>query len=482
MEYQGQVLSAEERREIHEKAITILETVGIRYPDGEVLDLLESLGARVDREGQLAFLSRNMVESALAGAPRSFVLGARNPEYDLPMPAPHPVLNLDGTGVYAVDAVTGQRRYGNLDDIEKAAKVFESIPLGRVLWPPIVASDAPGARRNLLGTAASFLHCSKHVQDEVKHPSEIPPLLELLGAVLGDRSRIAERNIYSVTYCTVAPLMHDRDMMLANMELARLGIPILVYPMPACGTTGPASLYGNVALGVAEALSAIVLFQAARPGSPQIFGTAQGVINRRSGLFLEGAPETILQGVAMAEMARHYGLPSTIAGCLTDAKMPGMQAVMEKMLTTLPLFMAGADVIQGIGLLESSMTLSLEQMIIDGEIGALCLRMREGIEVSAARDALADIAAVGPGGHFLKQPSTRAGFRSREYSNPELLDRGTYDEWLALGSPDLLETASRKVAEILAAPDPHPLPPDREAAVRKLMARWMEEGGGGMPE
>ena len=184
MEYQGQVLSADERREVHEKAMSILETVGIRYPDEEVLDLLEGLGARVDRTGQLAFLSRDMVAQALETAPRSFVLGARNPAYDLPLPALHPVLNLDGTGVYAMDAATGQRRYGNLDDIEKAAKVFESIPLGRVLWPPIVASDAPGGRRNLLGTAASFLHCSKHVQDEVKHPSEIPPLLELLGAVL----------------------------------------------------------------------------------------------------------------------------------------------------------------------------------------------------------------------------------------------------------------------------------------------------------
>lgn len=475
MEYQGQVLSAEERRQVHEKAIEILETAGICYPDGDALDLLERRGARVDRERQIAWLPRTMVDEALASAPKSFVLGARNPEYDLPLPAPHPVLNLDGTGVYALDAADGQRRYGNLEDIAKAARVFEEIPLGRVLWPPIVASDCPGGKRNLLGTATSFIHCSKHLQDEVKHPDEIPPLLELLEAVLGDRSLIGPRKIYSVTYCTVAPLSHDREMMLANMELARLEIPILVYPMPACGTTGPASLYGNVAMGVAEALSAIVLFQAARPGSPQIFGTAQGIINRRSGLFLEGAPETILQGVAMGEMARHYGLPCIIAGCLTDAKMPGMQAVMEKMLTTLPLFLSGADVIQGIGLLESSMTLSLEQMVIDGEIGALCLRMRQGIEVSEEKDAMADIRAVGPGGHFLKQPSTRAGFRSREYSSSDLLDRGTYDEWLALGSPDLLETAAKKVRSILESPQKNPLPPEREAAVRKLMESWMKE-------
>lgn len=476
MRMNGKVLSLAEQDVVHQKSLDILEQVGITFPDEGVLTMLEQNGSQIDWDKQVAKISREMVEKALASAPKEFTLGARNPEHNLAMPSSYSALNLDGTGVYALDPSTGDKRYGTLQDISNAAKVFETVHLGKVLWPPIVASDCPVGTRNLMGTAASFLHCSKHVQDEVKDAGEIPFLLSMLKAILGSEKEIASRKIYSVTYCTVAPLMHDKEMMLANMALAKMNVPILVYPMPACGSTGPVSLYSNVAMANAEALSAVVLFQLTQPGTPLIFGTAQGIIHRKTGLFLEGAPETVLQGVAMTEMGKRYGLPTTIAGCLTDAKEPGMQAVLEKVLTTLPLTLAGADVIQGIGLLESSMTLSLEQILIDAEIGGLCQRMREGIDFSPEKDFYEDVFNVGQGGHFLKQPSTRAGFRSSEFYAPSLLDRDSYDEWCDLGSPNMFTEANKKVLSILAAEPEHPLPLDVEKQIREIMEEMRRKG------
>lgn len=476
MKMNGQVFSQSEQDLVHSKSMDILENIGISFPDEGVLAMLEQNGAQIDWDKQVAKISEAMVQNALSTAPKEFTLGARNPANDFALPSSYSALNLDGTGVYALDPSTGEKRYGVLQDISNAAKVFEAVPMGKVLWPPIVASDTPVGTRNLVGAATSMIHCSKHLQDEVKHVEEIPFLKGLLSAILGSEDAIFDRKIYSVTYCTVAPLMHDRDMMLANMELTKFGVPILVYPMPACGSTGPFSLYSNVAMANAEALSAIVLFQLTSPGTPLIFGTAQGIIHRKSGLFLEGAPESVLQGTAMTEMGKRYGLPTTIAGCLTDAKEPGMQAVLEKVLTTLPLSLAGADVIQGIGLLESSMTLSLEQILIDAEIAGLCQRMREGIEVSTEKDCYEDIVHVGQGGHFLKQPSTRAGFRSNEFYTPSLLDRDSYDEWSDLGSPNMFTLANKKVQGILAAEPEHPLPGDVEKQIREIMEEMRRKG------
>ncbi len=476
MKMNGQVLSQSEIELVHSKSIRILEEVGIQFPDESVLALLEKNGAQIDWDKQVAKISEAMVQKALSTAPKEFTLGARNPENDFALPSAYSALNLDGTGVYVLDPATGEKRYGVLEDISNAAKMFETIPMGKVLWPPVVASDCPSGTRNLMGAATSMLHCSKHLQDEVKHVEEIPYLKALLTAILGSEEAIKERKIYSVTYCTVAPLMHDKDMMLANMKITDMHVPILVYPMPACGSTGPYSLYSNVALANAEALSAIVLFQLANPGTPVIFGSAQGVIHRKTGLFLEGAPETVLQGVAMTQMGKYYGLPTIVAGCLTDAKEPGMQAILEKLLTSLPLALAGTDVIQGIGLLESSMTLSFEQMLIDAEIGSLCQRMRNGIEVSTEKDCFDDIVQVGQGGHFLKQPSTRAGFRSNEFYTPTLLDRDTYDEWQALGSPNMFSEASKKAKTILAAEPQHPLPLSAEMTIREIMDEMRRKG------
>jgi trimethylamine--corrinoid protein Co-methyltransferase len=368
-----------------------------------------------------------------------------------------------------LDFATGKRRASVLQDVADAARLFEEIDLGYVLWPPISPSDIPYEARSINSTGISFLNTGKHVQDEVKTMKEVPYILEMAKAILGDLESVRERKIYSVTYCTVAPLCHDGEMLEANLELTKYDIPILIYPMPACGTTGPASLYSNIALANAEALSAVVIFQLSSPGTPLIYGSALGVVNVRSGMFLEGAPETMLQMGAMGEMAKFYSLPTTTAGCLTDAKAPGMQSVMEKMLTTLPLVLSGTDVVQGIGLVESSMTLSLEHIIIDGEIANLCKRINDGIDVNVEKNYFDDIKSAGHGGHFLKQKNTRTAFRSEEFYQAELLDRASYEEWVSLGSPDMLSNARKKVEKILASENKNPLPESSQKVIQEIM-------------
>ena len=469
MKMQSSILSEDEKLRIHKDSVRILEEIGIRFPSNTALSLLEFNGAKIDWKKQIAYIPEEMAKAALESTPKQFVMGARNREKDLLLPSDFSAYNLDGCGVNTLDLETGSRRSAVLQDVADSARVFEEIDLGYILWPPISPSDVPHGARSLVSTGTSFINSSKHVMDEVKKKEEVPYLIEMMKAVLGNLETVRERKIYSVTYCTVAPLCHDGDMLEATMELSKFHAPILIYPMPACGTTGPASLYSNLALANAEALSAIVIFQLISPGTPLIFGAALGVVNVRSGMFLEGAPETALQMTAMGEMGKYYGMPTMCAGCLTDAKTPGMQAVMEKVLTTMPMVLADIDVIQGIGLVESSMTLSLEQMIIDNEIANLCKRMKDGIKVNDENDFFDDIRMVGHGGHFLKQKNTKAAFRTSEFFQAALCDRNSYDGWAGLGSPDMIGLAREKVKSILKSELKNPLPESTEKMIREIM-------------
>ncbi len=127
----------------------------------------------------------------------------------------------------------------------------------------------------------------------------------------------------------------------------------------------------------------MVLFQMAKPGCPLIYGDASGSANFVTGGFLEGSPEMVLQSAARGQMARLYGLPNEQKGCVTDAKEHGpQQAIMEKMTTTLPIILGGADLIQGPGSLETSNMMSLEQIVVDDEIARFCQRIRNGIDIS----------------------------------------------------------------------------------------------------
>lgn len=469
----GPVLNQEEIRRIHDDSIRILEEIGVKVPNEQALSILEQAGGRVDWDTQVVQISESMVAEALKKAPGEFTLGARDPQFDVRLPAERPVLNMDGCGGNTIDFTTGKRRPAVLQDLRDAAKIFDAIPSAAVLWSCIMPSDIPSAGAGIISSATSMLCSRKHIQDEIQTIRELPYIIELCKAFAGSEQAVIDRKLYSATYCTVAPLCHDADMLEGTMGLVKYKAPVLMYPMPACGSTGPASLYSDIALANAENLSSLVIFQLVSPGTPLIYGAALGVMNTRTGLFMEGTAEAALMMAAMTQIGKSYKLPVMSAGMLCDAHMPGIDAALERTLTTIPLVLNNVDVIQGIGLLESSMTLSLEQMLMDAELFGRCLRMAEGIRVCDERDYFEDIKAVGQGGHFLKQKSTKKAFRSQEFYRVKLTAGGTYDAWQEAGAKDMLALAHEEAAKILAA-DPLSTV-DRNT--EKLVNEIIEEAG-----
>jgi trimethylamine--corrinoid protein Co-methyltransferase len=465
----------DDRERIAAEALRILEEVGVRFPSEMALDTLEAGGADVLKDNQIARIPSKLVKRALDLCPKEVRFGARDTGWDFSLiggsGAGRPSLyNLDGCGVFTLDHVTRTRRPAVLADVAAAARVFDELETGLLAWPPVSPEDVPAAQSSIISTATVMMNTSKHVMDEVKTRAEVPFAVELSSALAGGRENLARRNMYSVTYCTVSPLTHDGSMMEATMDISRFGVPVLVYPTSATGTTGPASLFYNVALAVAEALSCIVLFQLYSPGCPIVMGAAMGAVNVRTGAFSYGMPETALQLMAVSEMCEHYGMPSFCAGLTADAKTPGIQASIEKFLTAAPLVLSGTGMINGIGLLECGMTLSLEQMVIYDETAKLIRRFREGIDVSPSKNLFEDVMAVGPGGHFLKRKSTRALFRSDEYYGSNLLDRGTYEDWIADGGRELTDRAHERVAAILESEQRLPMDAVLEKQIKEIMA------------
>ncbi len=465
MYLQAQVISEEEQQRVHQQSLRILAEVGVRFHGEKALPLLKANGAKVDEESGIAYLPAEIVEQALQTAPKSFMLGARNPAYNFPLPSPHSRYAIDGTGSFMMDFYTGERRYGTAQDIAAALRVFQAADLGVMAWPPVCASDTPAHSRPLHEFFTMIQATSKHAQHELHTVQQVPYLIEGLEAVAGSSDALQEKNWFSLIYCPVAPLTHDGEMLDAYLELGEVGLPVMIMPMPVNGTTGPASLFSNIALANAETLSAMVVFQLAHPGRPLIYSSATGTIDFRSGAYLAGTAEMGLQSAALVQMGRYYGFPATSAGIVSDAKEIGAEAVIEKIITTIPSVLVGSDIIVGYGEVESDQTLYLEQILVDNEIAHLCERLVQGVDTSPERDLFAEIANVGPGGHFLKTKSTHAAARSPEFYKPNYIYRSSYESWLDLGKPNLYSEARKKVEEILAAPLVDPLP---DAVAEKL--------------
>lgn len=469
MKFISQAISEQDQNKVHAQSLRILGEVGVRYHSDKALALLEKHGARVEKDSKIAKISPELVDQAVQSALKSFVLGARNPAYDYALPSPVPRMGMDGTAAFVFDFETGQRRYGVRQDTADAMRVFQQMDMAVMAWAPTTASDTPAGSRALHEFFTMLKYCSKHGQHELHTVEQVPYLVAGLKAISGSEDEIRRRKNYSLIYCPVAPLSHDGAMMDAYLELGALDVPIMVMPMPVCGTTGPASLFSNVCLANAEMLSSLVVFQLAHPGRPIIYSSATGTMDFMSGSFLGGTPEMGLQSAALTAMGRYYNLPSTAAGCTSDARQAGPEAVLEKLITTLPPFVAGADIIIGIGEIEGDQALVLEQIVVDNEIARFCQRLFEGVDTSDGQDLFADVAQVGPGGHFLKTKNTRRAARSREFYLSHLIDHHTYEAWVELGRPTMYGKAREKVKEILQAPLVDPLPGDVAQALDDIL-------------
>jgi len=68
------VFSSDQIQSIHETALKALEELGMKVLLPEAIGVLRKGGARVD--GDMVYIGREMVEAAIASAPKSIIAGA----------------------------------------------------------------------------------------------------------------------------------------------------------------------------------------------------------------------------------------------------------------------------------------------------------------------------------------------------------------------------------------------------------------------
>ncbi len=275
-------LNDDEKQFIHEKVLEVLADVGIAYNTPQAIDLLEAAGAQVDRENLSAKLTWDIIEPALKTVPKQVLLAGRVPEADVVLGGDRWICTSDGMTTKVLDDLTGEVRNGTVDDLARFTRLTDAMPEIDTLWPSPQSGDVNGWNMPLVMQATMMRNGVKHVQDEVRTPEAVDPILDMYEAAAG--AKLTERPYFSVTNCTIAPLQHDKEMTEAGLLMCKRGVPIFVLPMPLLGTTGPGTVLSNCLVGLAALLSGGVVCQLAVAGCATISGGGGGI--RRMG---EGA-------------------------------------------------------------------------------------------------------------------------------------------------------------------------------------------------
>jgi trimethylamine--corrinoid protein Co-methyltransferase len=458
-------------KRIHEASLDILETVGIRIYSQAALELLKEHGARVDKEKMVARIPRDLVQKSIQSAPKEYNLHARNPKYDLLMDGSHLYFTFDGCGVQTIDLDSGKRRAARKQDIVDCARLANILPGVGYFTPSVAPQDVPLHAHVLHQIHAAYSNTDKFVMSEsTTTAAEARYQIAMAAAVAGGRDKLMQKPNLSAIICAVPPLNLDGGGSEATIEFARAGVPITMMSMVEAGVSGPVTLAGTLVVSNAEILALLTLTQCAQKGAKAIYGSVLSMMEPRTGAYVSSSPEAALLCGAVVDLGKHYKLPTQAGTFGTNALVPGSQAATEHTLTTMLAVNAGADIVNGFGLIDASTVLSFEQLLLDYDLVTELLYVYKGIDVNEETIAKDLIKEVGIGGTFLAKRHTLTHLR--DAWSPVVFEYGTYEDWVKRGSVDPVKRANMKAKELLS--QAMSIPP--EAGVAKELDSILKKG------
>ncbi len=465
-------LTTGEIERVLESAYHVLETVGMGIM-GEMppaaLQMLDE-GATLSEHGRI-LIPRSMIEDALALTPGSWTLHGLDPDRSIEIAPGRPHFGTAGGAVSILDSVTGEYRDTCLQDVYDMARLVDTLPNIHWCYRSPIARDMETVELLDVNTAYALLRgTTMPLGITLGSIQNVKDITRLFDMALGREGQFFETPIaHMVQGAGVPPLRYAYERCIIKEEAIRQGYPIMIASATQAGATSPAALAGSVVQSTAEALAGIVYANTVRPGCPLTFAAWPFVSDLRTGAMSGGSGEQSLLMAAVAQVANHLGIPSSVAAGMTDSKLADAQSGFEKSLSIALAGHAGASMIhESAGMHASIMGCCLESFVIDNDMLGNILRTIEGITVSDDMLSIAEIENVnidGPG-HYLGEPQTLELMQS-EYVYPAQSDRETIAEWKNAGSRSIVDRAVEYTQETLKSHHPTHISNETDDQIRR---------------
>ena len=435
---------------IHENVLDILEKTGLAFHHEPALEIFRKAGCRLD--GAKVFLPRKLVEEQRRLAPSSFTVYGRTPERDVVFDRDS-FVTIPCYGSPYVHHLGEERRDSTRDDFVKFTQLTQASPhLDLASGVPCEMSDQPLETRD-----REYIRTILELSDKPfvvsKTAGVLKSALDLACILYGSPDDLRQKPRFMAITDSMPPLAYDDTMSELLMFCAEHGIPQRIGGLGQSGLTTPVTWPGLLSQMMAEALAGIVLAQLIRPGTPVLINNSSSATDMKTLGLSVGAPESALNCIGTAQMARFYGLPCRSGGAISDSKVADAQAGAETMMNLLTSALSGANfILHACGILEAYLVSSLEKFVLDEECCAMVRRIRQGAPVNEASLARQAIGEVGPQGNYLTHKHTTKNYKS--LFQPSLFNRDNFGKWVGAGSKDCAEAARdlwrKRIGEFVA--------------------------------
>ncbi len=453
------ILSNDAKKRIHEGAIRLLESTGVRVGSATARRSLAEAGAAVDDKSKTVKFPKDVLVSLIGSVPSRIVLSGRTEEFDLPVDGTHHYYTTDGCGITVWDESTKSKRNSVLQDITRTAIIGDWLPYVSIYEPMVVANDLPAEKHVVAGMREAMSNTTKHIETEsTTKPEEARAQIRMASEVVGGIDELKERHYISAMVCTTSPLILEELATEDAMIWAENHVPVHITAMGQMGLTGPATVAGDLVLCHAETLALGAAMQAHEEGAPVLYGSVLSSMDPKTGAVNFGSPESMLLAAGSSEMARFVHWPCSCGGIGPGASVPGVQASVENATMALLCAMTGSEIMNGVGLVDNSTVLSYEQLLIDNDIVGLTIAACKDVPVDDESLGIGLLEKVGIGRSFLTEMHTLK--HAREFYAPLIWSKDSFDAWSKRGKKDVMIVAKEKADSILKEHRPDKLDAD----------------------
>lgn len=424
-----EVLSENELLLINDTSLRILEEIGMRVPNDELLGMCRERGCLADFEKQVLRIPKSVMESFIEDM-------RKNSRYKVTDEA-QALGGYISTQVTLVDYETGQRRYGVKADNRKNIKLVEHLKNIPNCSAAVVPSDVPYELADAVTIADTHKYSTKPGGTYILTPfgaKYVAKINQLLGL----------RDGY--LFESISPLTFKADTVEMALAFAKNGGGLGIAPMAMSASTAPVTVSGTLTLETAEVLGSGYLVHVMTGDFPG-FSASCHSSDLRTMLCSFGSPNQALFAVASGQLARFYGIQGGTNTALTDALYPDFQGGFEKGVTAAFNSLSGLASIGCQGIVGADQGFSYEQLVLDNEWIDYYNYIVRGFEVTEESIGFDTIKEVGIAGNFLGEEHTVEHMRDSYWSS-DIFNRQDWVNWVRHGSKTVYDKAHEFVERV----------------------------------
>lgn len=446
------LLTREQKGEIHEHSIKILFSTGIRVDSHEARKIFRKTGTATEKNDRI-FLSRELVDWAIKTAPSDFTLYNRSGKVAFDIGAHHLDKTRFGIGVtntHYQEPGPGKVIKFLRKHMEVSTRLGDALPNFDIISTIGIPSDVSPESSDLFGVLDMYANTEKPLIILVLKDNTILKVFDLLEHLHGN---ISGKPFVLAYVNPVTPLIMNDSTVEKMIATVQRGLPVIYSNYSMYGATTPFSSAGTIALLNAELLAGLVLSQLIKEGTLVMLGSLPAGFEMTT-MSSTYTPQSFLMNLACAEMMEYYSIPHCGTSGSGNGWGPDLLAGNALWMNHLTSCIGNVGLAPFVGGNFDSRTFSPTTVVYADTIIKMAKNFASGFLLDEKSAALEEINSVGPGGDFLISESTIKNYRKEIENNP-VWPATTLEKWLKSGNPraiDLLEEHTLELIENLKTP------------------------------